>query len=249
LHQAENFLPRPEPKSSPDTFWFHVVQLVNTIYKQFFKHYQSEIVPHLNADSNTLTIVETRWREVTRSVEELLHLGLEKTLMATLKYAARLLTKQKNSNYKPKDDSSLLDENKICTSVCELISSQFEAVLNNLDGKNLDQYLTVLGTKFHQLVMTQLKKSTISQPGAGMLAKDIKMYQECVRAFNLTQVDELFQELWLLSRLYFVPAEELRSFFNENRQLLTLGKDALHEYVKLRADYSQHKTKLIAQLS
>jgi hypothetical protein len=158
LDVAFESLPPPEPKTEPDMFFYQVVGLVNLCVDKLWLHWQHWIVTRMVAQPNTQVICETRLRELMGKIESQLAGALAKMLGASLKYTQRLLsTKQKQIDYRPREDDSdaVLDgkPSSACESVVHFVNTQYEAIVTCLDGKNLDKFLTVFGLKLHESVI------------------------------------------------------------------------------------------------
>lgn len=155
LDVASESLPPLEPKQEPDPFFYQVVGLMNLVVDKLTLHHAHWIVSRVNANPNIQLVTDARLRELTSKLETQLCAGLARLLSSSLKYCTRLLSsKQKAQDYRPREDDSdaVLDgrPSQACEAWCAFISSQYEAILTCLDGKNLDKFLTIFGLKLHE---------------------------------------------------------------------------------------------------
>ena len=71
--------------------------------------------------------------------------------LAVLSWLSLQLTKQKRSDFKPRnDDLSFARVNtEPCVACCEMLEKVRDAAKENLSGKNLEVFLTEIGVAFH----------------------------------------------------------------------------------------------------
>ena len=85
---------------------------------------------------------------------ELTHLGLP----ALVNWLSTQLTKQKKTDFKPRnDDLSFARVNtEPCVACCDTLERVRDAAKANLSGKNLEVFLTEIGIAFHRCDLLQL---------------------------------------------------------------------------------------------
>jgi hypothetical protein len=263
---ALQFLPPLEPKVEPDPFLLQVVGLLGLVADKLHLHYTLFVAPRIAANPNTQLITDARVRELFAKVEGQISACLARLLQSHLKYVARLLhSKQKASDYRPREDDSdaVLDgkPSPACEAVCACVRGLADAVQTCLDGKNLDKFLTVLGLKLHDVLVNHLTRAgggsgfSISVMGAGLLARDMKEYQRVVGGsgcFHLQPVQDKWSELRQLIDLFFVGPEHLRAVINDSHKLARMAQHDpayLLSFVEMRADYSDNKKRIVAALN
>jgi len=255
LNVANEFLPPLDSsKQEPDTFYFQPVGLVNLIVDKIQLHYQHFITSRLASNPNTQLITAKRVRECLGRVEVSISGGLARMLSASLKYAQRILSsKQKNSDYKPReDDSDALmsgQPSMACTQLCQFIERQSEAAVAGLEGKNLDMYLQVFGLKLHDVLVHHLHRLLVNTLGAGLLARDVKCYLLCVSRFHLSSVMDKWLELRQAVDLFFVGPSHLKAVVQDSSKLRNMQPTQLMPFIQMRADFSDNKKKILQTLN
>jgi len=259
------FLPEPDPKEEPDTrFYFNVIQLLNGMAQKVIKHTQIAVLPRVAGATNIATLCENATRDQLQVVEKKICLGLGRCLTAAIKHIAKLFAKyQKSTDYKPRDDAQLdAKPTKCCQAVIEFMALHFEVVLTSLDGRNLDKFLTVYGKAFHSTVVAHLKKLQVSILGGPLLARDIKEYSTMARMFHVPSVNSLFDQLRILTSVFFVTVDNLRPLLVEPASsgqhatepgmqvgaLSNMDMREVHTWIMMRADYQQNKAKIVSQI-
>jgi len=161
-----------------------------------------------------------------------------------------VLSKQKPTDYKPKEDSAALFDikpSKECRSLCAFVSALYESAFAALDGKNLDKFATVLGFKLYTVVVAHLKKFSVSPTGATLLLRDIQEYQRCMRGFNVTAVSDEFDRLRTVATLFFSDVDNLPVVLDDVK-VKAVERDQLHDFLKMRTDYNANKARIVSML-
>ncbi len=247
LSLAEQVLPDDDPKDEPDTFFFKVVSAVNSIAHEMNTHYRNHVSPHLQSDLNMKSRGRSYNRESLRTVEMKLLNGLLVCLRSNLRYAERLLSKQRPGDFKPRDETECFDSTEACYSVCQFVSTQTSAVLDSLSGGNLDNYLTVFGSNLHSLILAHMKKFTVSPMGAMVVSQDVKRYNDTIREFHIESVDALFNTLRDMSSLLMLPVGQIGVLVQQ--RLMSVPAEDIHAFVKIRSDYAKEKFTIMSALN
>ncbi|CAG8562226.1 11518_t:CDS:10, partial [Ambispora gerdemannii] len=170
-------------------------------------------------------------------VENKINLAVQRIIDAILLRLGHILSKQKKSDFKPKEDEVLTN---LMTSPCDISVDFLKKVYANsnqfLDGKNLELFLTEVGMSFHSMLLDHLKKFSVSAAGGLVLTKDIAKYQETIALFKIPALDERFEMIRQLSNLFIVKPEILKSVLNEG-YLAKIDTKYLHIYLQQRSDF------------
>jgi len=192
---------------------------------------------------NTQTICEAWKREALGRVEAMVLKGLSTYLSSSLKFIEKLLSRQKSTEYRPREDQAILDgdSTQVIQGVAAFVRDQAEAIISQLSGKNLDTYLHVWGFRLYRLIIAHIKKFTITPTGALLLTRDVKELQEAVRDFHLASVDELFDRLRALINLLVVGVDNVRPLMLEDKKIGSFDPEEVNSFVKLRSDYGKSR--------
>ncbi len=258
LSMVAHYLPAADPKAEPDSFIFVCVRLASSVAYRIRQHYVTFIQPRLSLavstagaqSQNTQAISEQRLSESLLGVEQQLLSFLSRVLTAQLRVVQKLLARQKATDYKPKDEEALFSGKPTSTAmaIVDTLHSAYAAAIHNLEGRNLDRYLTVLGLRVWEAVVEQLQRMTVSEMGAGLLSRDCKEYEAVVQEWHVREVVERFSVLRSVSNLFFVSVDNLSAWVEQEGKVRSMARDELMAFVKMRADYAQHKSKISQQL-
>lgn len=250
VQRGTEMLPPADPKQEPPTFFFEVAAGVNTVAQKLNVHYTEKSVMAIfaSAGGNTQAILENALRELTMSVEHHVLSGLNSLLGSLLKFIERVLyNHQQRSDFRPKEEA-LFDTKctKACDEVVQVIEAHYSNVAARLEGRNLDKYLTALGSRFHGILFTHLKKFSFSQLGAGVLARDLNEYSKLVTKFCQPTVDNLFDQLKHLNGLLFVSHISVGDVILQSGYLLS--EEDIMSFLQMREDFSSNRQEIFAHL-
>lgn len=103
------------------------------------------------------------------------------------------------------------------------------------------------------VLVSHLQRHTISSQGAGLLARDLKQYQQVISSFHLAVVVDKWSELRQLIDLFFVGVEYLKAVITDSGKLSKLDPAYLYSWIEMRADWgtynSDTKRKILASIN
>ncbi len=235
---------------NPDPFLFSFLSSINRSIQTLHRHYRDSIFPRISASPNIAAICESRYREIRGQLESRLLGELRKFLDITQRWISKTLSKQKSTDFKPKDEHLLYDGQPsiICDGICDFITRIQELAFQGLEGKNLDQFLLIFALRTWDSLVLHIQKQSISLLGAGLLSRDMKEYGAIFKRFQLAQVNEKYSDLRAIAALFFVSVDNLKALIGEGR-LAKMEPAFLHGFLKCRVDYSQNRAKILQILS
>ncbi len=247
LSLAQQVLPDEDPKEEPDTFFFKVVAAVDVIARTMSQHYKAKISIHLEADLNMKSRGRSYNRESLRSVENILLSGLGRCVDAKLRYVERLLSKQRPSDFRPRDEAACFDSSEACFQVCQFVRGQLNTVVDALQGGNLDNYLTVFGHRLYDTILAHLKKFTVNPTGAMVVAADVKSYQDAVMGCQIEAVNDYFSQLREMASLLMIPVGQIAVLVKQ--RLAEVPVSEIHDFVRIRSDYAKQRVAILSALN
>ena len=249
--QIVPFIPAADPRTEPDAFYFLCVRLLSSIADRLRQHYTYFILPRLAAHTNTQAVCEQRMRELLSTVETELLSGLNRCLNAQLRYMQKQLGKQKPNDYRPKDEEALFSgrPTAACSALVECMHHAYQCVVSNMEGRNTDQYLSVLGLRCYELLVEHLQRMTVSELGAGLLSRDCKEYEAMVLGWHIGVVLDRFGLLRTVSNLFFVSVDNLAAWVQQEPRVRAMDRDELLRFIRMRHDYTLHKAKIHSSLN
>lgn len=245
------YYPPAEPKDeSPSIILFDIIRLYNDLIQQYQLFYHHTVVPRLLVDGNILAVSDQKHREYFTQIEQRIVNGLHRMLTSTIYYIQRVLARQPSAVYRPGDERVVFDSDDVtpvCSQVCDVIQSHYEAVVPNLDGVNLDRYVTAFGLKFYHVLQEHLQHFTVTPLGATVFSRDIKAYDLLIRQFHLPTINQKFEVLKAAASIYYVSIENLQSLLTSTTEgglLMSLPTDELSNFLKMRSDYTQQRPRI-----
>lgn len=140
---------------------------------------------------------------------------LQRTLDASLAWTQKVLSGQKRTDYRPKDELNLQLEfqTSTCHAVFTFLSrlqSRAKTALQS-SGKVLEAFSLELAIGLRGLLLQHFKSYQISQTGALLASKDITKYIELLRSWDLpASFDPSFEVLTEIANLFVIGPEALR---------------------------------------
>ncbi|KAG0253037.1 Exocyst complex component 5 [Mortierella polycephala] len=242
LDSALEELSALDPKFPPDLRPMKRVKLVNGIIHLIQMHFQTTILPLTVPSPQVYRDTVIQKNKLMASVEAKANATIQKEIDVILAWLETCLSRQRRSDFKPKDDEIDLTglATKPCIDCCEFLRRMYETIRKCFDGKNIEMFCTEVGLSFHGILLEHFKKYSISPVGGVLLTKDIAKYQESVKAWNIPALNERFEMLRQLGNVFLVKPEILPSVLSEGY----LGKadfKSLYPYLQMRVDFKTSK--------
>lgn len=243
------------------------VGCIDAIVQRLNDFFDVEIAKRLQDSLNLLTNCAQERHELTVALESKMSRALRITLDLAMQCSARTLSNlQQKTDFRPKDDQLLPDGSgcsPAASAVVDYIGRHSGSAIAHLRGKNLgtgvfratlgpsgthrgafavDCYLHVLGLRLYDLLSNHIRQFVVSNAGALLLMADIRVYQDLVRQFHVSEVNDRFETLRHVVNVFAVPAESLGSLMNDDPVLAVerIPRDDLHSFIKMRSDYKQN---------
>ncbi|CAK4033897.1 Exocyst complex component sec10 [Lecanosticta acicola] len=169
---------------------------------------------------------------------------LQKTIDSALAWTGRLLSSQRKTDFKPKDDATLqLDQlqTSTCQSIYNFLGRLHSRAKTALSGRVQDSFSMELAIGLRSLLLQHFKSYQVSLTGALVVSKDITKYIELLRSWELpTSFDPSLEVLTEIANLFVIGPEalrdRLRNFGNGAGGLQGVEKADLRPYVLRRED-------------
>ncbi|KAF9339936.1 Exocyst complex component 5 [Linnemannia elongata] len=242
LDSAIEDLSALDPKFPPDLRPMKRVKLVNGIIHLIQMHFQTTILPLTVPSPQVYRDTVIQKNKLMANVEAKANATIQKEIDVILAWLETCLSRQRKSDFKPKDDEIDLTglATKPCIDCCEFLRRMYETTKKCFDGKNIEMFCTEVGVTFHGMLLEHFKKFQISPVGGVLLTKDIAKYQESVKAWNIPSLNERFEMLRQLGNVFLVKPEILPSVLNEG-YLAKVDFKSLYPYLQMRVDFKTSK--------
>lgn len=140
---------------------------------------------------------------------------LQKTVDASLNWTQRLLSQQKKTDFRPRDDATLqLDslQTATCLSIYNFLSRRVYARVEvALSGKVLESFSLELAIGLRSLLFAHLRSFTVSLTGGLVVSKDVAKYVELMRGWRTgATFKESLEVLTEVANLFVIGPEALK---------------------------------------
>ncbi|KAK4560647.1 Exocyst complex component 5 [Recurvomyces mirabilis] len=195
--------------------------------------------------SNNLTIrrgLEKETTAFTDRMENKIDIILQKTIDAALIWTSRLLSSQRKTDFRPRDDTTLqLDhlQTSTCQSIFTFLSRLHSRTTTALSSPTLQQSFSLeLALGLRGLLLQHFKSFPVSQTGALVVSKDITKYIELLRKWELpASFDPSLEVLTEVANLFVISPEALRERLrNFGTGLVGVERGDLRPFVLRRED-------------
>ncbi|EMC93441.1 hypothetical protein BAUCODRAFT_240489 [Baudoinia panamericana UAMH 10762] len=194
--------------------------------------------------SGNLTIRRDLDKQTNNFVEHMegkIDLILQKVIDSALAWTSRLLSQQKKTDFRPRDDTNLqLDhlQTPTCQAISAFLSRLHSRAAAALSGRVLESFCLELAVGLRGLLLVHFKAYPVSLTGALVVSKDITKYIEMLRSWELpSSFDPSLEVLTEVANLFVISPEALRDRLrNFGVGLQGVDKGDLRPYVLRRED-------------
>jgi len=100
-------------------------------------------------------------------------------------------------------------------------------------------FLTEFGKRVLEAILIHIRNFTISYGTGGLaLMTDLRRYRETIAKFNIPTLNNEFEFLYHIEKIYMVKAEELKGII-EDSPLKSMKQVELESYLSKRSDFSR----------
>ena len=147
-------------------------------------------------------------------LEDKISLILHKTLDGTVAWATKILSGQKKTDFRPKDETEMADmlalQTPTCLSLTTFLGKAYARASAVLDGANLKLFATELAVNICDLLLEHFRKFNVSPTGGLLVIKDMSKYVELLRGWSLeANVQASISILTDVGNLFVVGPEAL----------------------------------------
>ncbi|KAF6780094.1 hypothetical protein AHF37_00395 [Paragonimus kellicotti] len=130
-----------------------------------------------------------------------------------------------------------------CQRVVPFIAQSIREAKQQLDGKNLKNFLAEFGLRFNRVLVEHYYGFTFSDTGGFLAMQDVTAYREVAKQFGNPAVDRLFDVLLKLMNLMLIKPENVQQVTQDYLQS-GIPRELLNNFIQLRADYKVAKSQM-----
>lgn len=200
-------------KTPPDLTYLPSLHTITTILHLLQQTVTTILLPLCSPNLTIRREIEKTSNSTVATLESKLSNILNLTLTASLNWVNRLLSQQKKTDFRPKDDDLMVtSETQACREVSAFITRVAAQATSALSGRNLSLFLAELALGLRSHILAHLLRFSVSQVGGLSVSKDMNRYAELIR--NWPTGDELepgaMDVLTDVSTLFIIGPEALR---------------------------------------
>ncbi|KAF8560886.1 hypothetical protein P879_09245 [Paragonimus westermani] len=209
---------------------------------------------HVNASPIHSKEINVRRQSIQQELESKLQLGLDRCLgliISRVQYV--LASEQRKSDFRPDSVASggatapavTLGgpPSHACQRVVPFIAQSIREAKQQLDGKNLKNFLAEFGLRFNRVLVEHYYGFTFSDTGGFLAMQDVTAYREVAKQLGNPAVDRLFDVLLKLMNLMLIKPENVQQVTQDYVQS-GIPCELLNNFIQLRADYKVAKSQM-----
>ncbi|KAK4507966.1 hypothetical protein PRZ48_001701 [Zasmidium cellare] len=231
-------------KSEPDLSYIIDLRTAVSVLHLMLTTIQTLLLPLAASNLTIRRDLEKQTSNFTDRMESKVDTVLQKTIDAALAWTAKLLSAQKKTDFKPRDDHNLqLDQlqTSTCQSIFTFLDRLHSRAKNSFSGRVLESFSLELAVGLRTLLLQHFKSYQVSLTGALVVSKDITKYIELLRSWELPSTfDPSLEVLTEIANLFVIGPEalrdRLRNFGTGAGGLQGVEKTDLRPYVLRRED-------------
>ncbi|KAF5398930.1 Exocyst complex component 5 [Paragonimus heterotremus] len=240
--------------SPPNLVFFSIVREATSIFHFFSKTVDESLAALINASPMHSKEINVRRQSIQQELESKLQLGLDRCLGLIMSHVQYVLaSEQRKSDFRPDSVASGGTTgpavtlggppSQACQRVVPFISQSIREAKQQLDGKNLKNFLAEFGLRFNRVLVEHYYGFTFSDTGGFLAMQDVTAYREVAKQFGNPAVDRLFDVLLKLMNLMLIKPENVQQVTQDYLQS-GIPRELLNNFIQLRADYKVAKSQM-----
>jgi len=232
------------PKSEPDLSYITDLRGAISVLHLMLTTIRMLLLPLAASNLTIRRDLEKQTNNFVDRMETKIDNVLQKTIDSALAWTSRLLSGQRKTDFRPRDDANLqLDQlqTATCQSIFTFLSRLHSRASSALSGRVLESFSTELAIGLRTLLLQHFKSYPVSLTGALVVSKDITKYIELLRSWNLpASFDPSLEVMTEIANLFVIGPDalrdRLRNFGTGAGGLQGVEKADLRPYVLRRED-------------
>jgi len=232
------------PRSEPDLSYITDLRAAISVLHLMLTTLQMLLLPLAASNLTIRRDLNKHTNAFVDRMESKIDSVLQKTIDAALAWTARLLSSQRKTDFRPKDDTNLqLDQlqTSTCRGISSCLSRLHSRAASALSGRVRENFSLELAIGLRGLLLQHFKSYQVSLTGALVVSKDITKYIELLRSWELPSSFDLSLEvLTEVANLFVISPEalrdRLRNLGSGSGGLQGVEKADLRPYVLRRED-------------
>ena len=230
------------PKSEPDFSYTTDLRSSISVLHLFVITTQTLLMPLAASNLAIRRDLEKTTNSFVDRMEGKIDNVLQKTIDSALAWTSRLLSQQKKTDFRPRDDTQLqLDQlqTPTCLAIFTFLSRLYSGASTALSGRVLEGFALELALGLRTLLLVHFKTYQVNLAGGLIVSKDMTKYIELLRTFRLRDTfDPSLEVLTEIANLFVIGPEALKDRLRGvgTQALAGIEKNDLRPYILRRDD-------------
>lgn len=212
-------------KTEPDLSYLPSVRPAVTITNLMSRFISTVLIKLAESNTTVRRSMEAQTKMAIEATERKTNAVIKSTMDVTLNWIPKLLSQQKKTDFRPKDNDleGIIDtlQTPPCQGICNFLSKLSTQLRLAIDGHNLEMFSSELALAVHRLLFEHFKKFQVNATGGLMVTKDIAKYVSTIKEWPLTKdVQQMVEVLTEVGYLFIIQPEALKE---RSRNLAGVG--------------------------
>ena len=203
-------------KTEPDLTFLIDLRSAISILHLLLATIQTLLIPLSSSNLTLRRDLEKQTASFIDRMEVKIDSVLQKSIDASLSWTQRLLSQQKKTDFRPKDEGSLqLDQlqTPTCLAIYNFLARVYSRAEASLSGRVLESFSLELGIGLRSLLLVHFRSFTVSLTGGLIVSKDVAKYTELMKTWKTSTTSGFKESLEVLTEvanLFVINPEALR---------------------------------------
>ncbi|KAJ2044191.1 F-box protein: endocytic membrane traffic, recycling ReCYcling 1 [Coemansia sp. S16] len=241
LIQAEKEL--REKFTAVELRFFELIHLCDLAVQMLEIYYKKDMCAFIN-ESDFLNICNQEKKALEHAIDDNVAVGMDCVIEIILRQTQHILdTEQHSSDYHPDSNMSLtLTPTMACARAVQFLSES-TAVLQCMTAQKQmrDVFLGEIGVRLFNVLLDNIKRFQITEPGGFQLIADLNLYYDWAVAIVDPETLRFFTALKDLANCFILAPKDLRGFLRDQYSRHTfdgvMRSEEVYDVVACRADY------------
>ncbi|KAJ2884414.1 F-box protein: endocytic membrane traffic, recycling ReCYcling 1 [Coemansia aciculifera] len=241
LIQAEKEL--REKFTAVELRFFELIHLCDLAVQMLEIYYKKDMCAFIN-ESDFLNICNQEKKALEHAIDDNVAVGMDCVIEIILRQTQHILdTEQHSSDYHPDSNMSLtLTPTMACARAVQFLSESTAVLQCMTTQKQMrDVFLGEIGVRLFNVLLDNIKRFQITEPGGFQLIADLNLYYDWAVAIVDPETLRFFTALKDLANCFILAPKDLRGFLRDQYSRHTfdgvMRSEEVYDVVACRADY------------
>ncbi|KAJ2493048.1 F-box protein: endocytic membrane traffic, recycling ReCYcling 1 [Coemansia sp. RSA 2050] len=223
--------------------FFELIHLCDLTVQMLEIYYKKDMCVFIN-ESDFLNICNQEKKALEHAIDDNVAVGMDCVIEIILRQTHHILdTEQRSSDYHPDSNTSLtLTPTMACARAVQFLSESTAVLQCMTTQKQMrDVFLGEIGVRLFNVLLDNIKRFQITEPGGFQLIADLNLYYDWAVAIVDPDTLRFFTALKDLANCFILAPKDLRGFLRDQYSRHTfdgvMRSEEVYDVVACRADY------------